>query len=226
MGGTTQSRCGLRALEGPLRATEASGLGHPPTIAQPQPHFLDSIPKGQPQMSSQISWHAFSCKGQNSLQSSSKYNSAALRCHKKRVLSSLYFPSSLHHVSPTCPPTSVATPVCLFCDPSLLPTPRGLASGDHPGHGCISLHARNSSLGLIPQLKLHMAQTEDPSGCGAASPSQGRWDPDSLRPALRLGGQASVDCSPPGFSVHGILQARILEWVAISFSRASSPPRD
>ena len=28
----------------------------------------------------------------------------------------------------------------------------------------------------------------------------------------------SVDCSPPGFSVRGILQARILEWVAISFS--------
>jgi len=30
------------------------------------------------------------------------------------------------------------------------------------------------------------------------------------------------DCSPPGFSVHGILQARILEWVAIPFSRGSS----
>ena len=29
-----------------------------------------------------------------------------------------------------------------------------------------------------------------------------------------------MDCSPPGSSVHGILQARILEWVAISFSRA------
>ena len=28
-----------------------------------------------------------------------------------------------------------------------------------------------------------------------------------------------MDCSPPGFSVHEILQARILEWVAISFSR-------
>ena len=27
-----------------------------------------------------------------------------------------------------------------------------------------------------------------------------------------------MDCSPPGSSVHGILQARILEWVAISFS--------
>ena len=35
-----------------------------------------------------------------------------------------------------------------------------------------------------------------------------------------------VDCSLPGFSIHGILQARILEWVTISFSRGSSRPRD
>ena len=35
-----------------------------------------------------------------------------------------------------------------------------------------------------------------------------------------------MDCSPPGSSIHGILQARILEWVAISFSRGSSQPRD
>ena len=35
-----------------------------------------------------------------------------------------------------------------------------------------------------------------------------------------------VDCSLPGSSIHGILQARILEWVAISFSRGSSRPRD
>ena len=40
---------------------------------------------------------------------------------------------------------------------------------------------------------------------------------DSLQP---------VDCSPPSSSVHGILQARILEWFAISFSRGSSRPRD
>ena len=33
-----------------------------------------------------------------------------------------------------------------------------------------------------------------------------------------------MDCSPPGFSVHGIFQARIHEWVAISFSRGSSQP--
>ena len=32
----------------------------------------------------------------------------------------------------------------------------------------------------------------------------------------------SMDCSPPGSSVHGISQTRILEWVAISFSRGSS----
>ena len=35
-----------------------------------------------------------------------------------------------------------------------------------------------------------------------------------------------MDCSPPGSSVHGILQARILEWVANPFSRGSPRPRD
>ena len=35
-----------------------------------------------------------------------------------------------------------------------------------------------------------------------------------------------MDCSPPGSSIHGIFQARVLEWVAISFSRGSSRPRD
>ena len=35
-----------------------------------------------------------------------------------------------------------------------------------------------------------------------------------------------MDCSLPGSSIHGIFQARVLEWVAISFSRESSWPRD
>ena len=35
-----------------------------------------------------------------------------------------------------------------------------------------------------------------------------------------------MDCSLPGSSLLGILQARVLEWVAISFSRESSQPRD
>ena len=35
-----------------------------------------------------------------------------------------------------------------------------------------------------------------------------------------------MDCSPPGCSVHAILQARRLEWITISFSRGPSRPRD
>ena len=35
-----------------------------------------------------------------------------------------------------------------------------------------------------------------------------------------------MGCSSPGSSVHGILQATILEWVAVSYSRGSSQPRD
>ena len=35
-----------------------------------------------------------------------------------------------------------------------------------------------------------------------------------------------MDCSLPGSSIRGIFQAKVLEWVAISFSRGSSQPRD
>ena len=35
-----------------------------------------------------------------------------------------------------------------------------------------------------------------------------------------------MDCSLPGSSIHGIFQAKVLEWVAISFSRRSSQPRN
>ena len=35
-----------------------------------------------------------------------------------------------------------------------------------------------------------------------------------------------MDCSPPGSSVHGILQVRILKWVAMPSSRGTSQPRD
>ena len=37
---------------------------------------------------------------------------------------------------------------------------------------------------------------------------------------------ATPDCILPGYSIHGIFQARILEWVALFSSRGSSPPRD
>ena len=35
-----------------------------------------------------------------------------------------------------------------------------------------------------------------------------------------------IDCSPPGSSVHGIFQARMLEWAAVSFSKGFSQPRN
>ena len=47
------------------------------------------------------------------------------------------------------------------------------------------------------------------------------WDTQS-RPTLCN----TMDCSPSGSSVHGISQARILEWVGISFSRGISQPMD
>ena len=46
---------------------------------------------------------------------------------------------------------------------------------------------------------------------------------ESLQSCLTLCNR--MDCSPPGSSVHGILQARILEWIAMPFSRGSSWPR-
>ena len=52
------------------------------------------------------------------------------------------------------------------------------------------------------------------------------------RPQLCMSAQSCptlcdpMDCSPPDSSVHGISQARILEWIFISSSRGSSPPRD
>ena len=74
---------------------------------------------------------------------------------------------------------------------------------------------------------------------GSLTPSEGLpWSPrhtqETVRPARCCRSAAQpcptvcdpVGCSPPGSSVHGILQARRLEWVAISFSRGSSRPRD
>ena len=48
--------------------------------------------------------------------------------------------------------------------------------------------------------------------CSAAQSCLTLWDP--------------MDCSLPGSSIHGIFQARVQEWVAISFFRGSSRPRD
>ena len=59
-----------------------------------------------------------------------------------------------------------------------------------------------------------------------ALPSELPGKPESEVTQLCLTLYDFMDCSLPGSSVHGIFQARILEWVAISFSRESSQPRD
>ena len=54
---------------------------------------------------------------------------------------------------------------------------------------------------------------------------QSRGCPGTLSPLCRRVPQSPpVDYSPPGSSLHGVLQARILEWVAISSSRGPSQP--
>ena len=65
-----------------------------------------------------------------------------------------------------------------------------------------------------------------------ASPSSRELSHESSQPKIVLVAQSCwilydpIDCSPPGSSVHGLLQVRMLEWVAIPFSRGSSQPRD
>ena len=60
----------------------------------------------------------------------------------------------------------------------------------------------------------------------------GQWDQEGRHCWCHLVAESrltlcdTMDCSLPGSAVHGISQARILEWVAISFSRVSSQPRD
>ena len=68
--------------------------------------------------------------------------------------------------------------------------------------------------------------TEDlnPSPCVASSLLGACMCAKALQSCLTL--CDPMDCSLPGSSVHGILQARILEWVAMSSSRGSSPLRD
>ena len=51
---------------------------------------------------------------------------------------------------------------------------------------------------------------------------------DILKRALKVGStlRCLTLCDPMGYTVHGILQAKILEWVAFPFSRGCSQPRD
>ena len=85
---------------------------------------------------------------------------------------------------------------------------------------CLEIKKMHALPWLFPASSCHWASIISPeptfpnsmSVCSVAQLCPTLWDP--------------LDCSPPGSSVRGILQARILEWVAISFFRGSSWPRD
>ena len=74
-------------------------------------------------------------------------------------------------------------------------------------------------------------------GCAVCAVSEGSsWSNREMTPwsEVKWSGVAQscptlcnpMDCSPAGSSIHGIFQARVLDWVAISFPRGSSWPRD
>ena len=89
---------------------------------------------------------------------------------------------------------------------------------------------KHSSVILVANLLLKWP-SRTPQPCGAHS-SWGSFSSVCVCVCVGLVAQlcptldGPLDCSPPGSSGHGILQARILDWVAISYSRRSSQPRD
>ena len=70
--------------------------------------------------------------------------------------------------------------------------------------------------------EMEWSQKKHKSSCEHFFPSESESEVAQLCPTLCY----PVDCSPPGSSIHRILQARILERVAISFSRGSSWSRN
>ena len=101
--------------------------------------------------------------------------------------------------------------------------------------GETTLHARPPTatarpLCWLPASHHHPAQCAVPRACRSLFSSTGNsWDMDCRVVVSRSVVSDSLrphECSPPGSSVHGSLQARILVWVAMTSSRGSSRPRD
>ena len=83
--------------------------------------------------------------------------------------------------------------------------------------------APNLSMILSSPEEIVVNKTDDSSAHSVYTPIKEQTDNSKGKVKSTL--CDSMDCSPPGSSLHGIFQARILEWVAISFSRRSSQPR-
>ena len=83
------------------------------------------------------------------------------------------------------------------------------------------IQAQNTPLHPLTQFPVHRSELHWLASCSPSSVSVRAWVLSHVWHFV-----TPIDYSPLGSSVHGILQARILEWVAISFSRGSSRPRD
>ena len=79
--------------------------------------------------------------------------------------------------------------------------------------------------GTEPGLSLELGPRFNP-GAERVLSRVGRESVNVLVTQSRLTLCDPMDCSLPGSSVHGIFQARVLEWVTVSFYRGSSQPRD
>ena len=88
---------------------------------------------------------------------------------------------------------------------------------------CFGLLATKNARSWLPKERLNHTSTTIPS---LPPPLPSHWKVKVLVAQLCPTLCNSIDCIPPESSVHGILQARILEWVAIPFSRGSSRPMD
>ena len=138
----------------------------------------------------------------------------------KVVFNSLQ-PHGLQHTSLLCPPLSprVSSDSCLlsrWCHPShplLLHSPPSLSLSQHQD---LSQWV-SSSHQVAKVLELHLQHQSFQWVLCILGAKLCQLCPTLCNP---------VDYSPLDFSVHGILQARILEWVAMSSSRGSSWPRD
>ena len=90
------------------------------------------------------------------------------------------------------------------CTPAICPEDLGRGQGQLQGHPSCS-HAQKGPMLDLRLCCYHLEILVVQSGSTLCDP---------------------MDCSLPHSSVHGIFQARVLEWVAISFSSGSSRPRD
>ena len=106
--------------------------------------------------------------------------------------------------------------------PRLLSPPRRQPPPHWPSHGLFSVCVH--SWGLSGCIISSLYKTIILIGLRPTSMALFYLSAELLQSCLTL--CKPMDCSPPGSSVHGILQARILEWVAMSFSRGSSQPRN